>query len=212
MMGGYGSGGRHDGYFSKSTCEEAREIDIRGIKQRGGLIPGASFSYDWVNNRREPSGNIGIEVIEGDIILVYRVTNDRTKEEKDFKYSVQLDYTNCNYGGRRVWLRCPVCYKRVALIYMDYRDNKFKCRGCANLNYRSSGENHDIFYMLDSRIKRIRKRLNVLDGNIADYPYWVDKPENMHHKTFEQLKSKLDMLYEYREMAFLNGMVRLLKS
>jgi hypothetical protein len=57
-------------------------------------------------------------------------------EDIDFvidRYMIDIDSTECNYGGWREWLICPICEKRkLSLFYQDY---EFKCKECAGLLY-----------------------------------------------------------------------------
>lgn len=65
-------------------------------------------------------------------------------------YSVELDTTHCNYGGKRYWFLCPICKKRVAKIYLPPKGKYFACRACHYLTYRSCNE-HDA--RVDANIK-----------------------------------------------------------
>ena len=49
------------------------------------------------------------------INLSYRKRKEG-EEWQDMNYPVYLEYTACNYGGRRAWFRCPAigCGRRVA--------------------------------------------------------------------------------------------------
>ena len=50
-----------------------------------------------------------------------------------------LDFTatQCYFGGRRLWFRCPACSKRAAILYRPRRDDIFLCRLCHDLTYTS---------------------------------------------------------------------------
>jgi hypothetical protein len=65
-------------------------------------------------------------------------------------YSVELDTTHCNYGGKRYWFLHPICKKRVAKIYLPPRGKYFACGTCNYLTYKSCKE-HDA--RLDAIIK-----------------------------------------------------------
>lgn len=52
--------------------------------------------------------------------------------------ALSFDYTACHYGGRRMWLACPICCRRVAKIYRPVNESAFACRKCHQLNYRSA--------------------------------------------------------------------------
>lgn len=217
-MGGMGSGrGFRFIIFNrnrKSTCEESKRIDIKYFR-KNMLEPGRHHSFSWTSEKRGSIGNIGIDVGEEEIILIYTTIDPETEEKIDFKYSVELDYTPCNYGGRRIWLRCPVCYKRIALIYMDERDGYFKCRACANLNYQSSQDNNERFYSIDSKIEKIRIRLKLPKSDIEELLYQAyikKKPKGMHNKTYNRLKEKLEKLDQERRETYFYSIARIAKK
>jgi hypothetical protein len=49
--------------------------------------------------------------------------------------SIALAYTPCNFGGKQVWFVCPLCSKRVAILYEGPKS--LSCRTCNRLKYRS---------------------------------------------------------------------------
>ena len=53
--------------------------------------------------------------------------------------SVALTATTPHFGGRRWWLSCPFCRRRVAVIYLA---RSIACRRCFGLCYRSQLEAH----------------------------------------------------------------------
>lgn len=44
------------------------------------------------------------------------------------KETFAVDWQQCNYGGRRPWLRCPVCSRRCMVLYMGH--GRLACRIC----------------------------------------------------------------------------------
>ena|SRR3989344_9413719 len=50
--------------------------------------------------------------------------------------SIQLTTSKCNYGGFRVWFLCPVCNKRIGVLYRKPMSNLFLCGVCNNLTYQ----------------------------------------------------------------------------
>jgi hypothetical protein len=97
-----------------------------------------------------------------------------------------MEWTACNYGGRRAWLVCPVvgCGRRVAILYGG---GIFACRHCFRLAYASQRESRDSRAM--QRANSIRRRLGwgVGIANPAG-----GKPKGMHWRTFEKLKAEHD--------------------
>ena len=125
-MGGIGSGRRwHLG--AHDTTDDYRSIDVRWLKRRGMLTPGASGSLTW-SRRGEVVGAIQIQAEPERVILKYRHKSGGD-EWQDQSYPVYLDTTPCNMGGERQWLLCPArgCGRRVAVLYGG---TIFPCRHC----------------------------------------------------------------------------------
>ena len=98
---------------------------------------------------------------------------------------VWMETTPCTLGGRRRWFRCPVCGRRVAVIYGTGR--LFACRRCKGLAYASQGESYDD--RAARRADRIRRRLGW-EAGILNGP--GPKPKGMHRRSFERLVAQHD--------------------
>jgi len=114
-------------------------------------------------------------------ILSYR----RRSGDGDWKseeYPVRLDWTACNYGGRRAWFLCPAhgCGRRLAILYGGAT---FACRHCHRLAYPSQQESIDD--RAARRADRIRARLGWQPGILHGEG---DKPKWMRWRTFERLQ------------------------
>ena len=105
-------------------------------------------------------------------------------EWQDREYSVELSRTRCNYGGERVWFRCPArgCGRRVAVLYGGAI---FACRKCHRLAYAS--QRADVLSRALGRADKIRARLRWKPG-IAFMP--GERPKGMHWKTYERFMRK----------------------
>lgn len=166
-------------YDAKPTTGSYHQVDIRWINRQTQLKPGL-HSLHWSRNG-EPTGSIGYR-IEGPedgqataLRLIYSVNGEPTEQH------VPLDWTDCNYGGSRPWVLCPVCARRVAILYGGRR---FACRKCHNLTYQSTRE--DASDRAIEKARRIRERLGG-DGNLVSPLPWR-KPKGMHWRTFSRLK------------------------
>nr|VFK52427.1 MAG: hypothetical protein BECKTUN1418F_GA0071002_100832 [Candidatus Kentron sp. TUN]VFK57572.1 MAG: hypothetical protein BECKTUN1418D_GA0071000_10657 [Candidatus Kentron sp. TUN] len=101
-------------------------IDVRKW-QRGDLLkPGTIFECRW----NEIEKNIQVTTESDKVILNYRYRIEG-ENWKDIKYAVQLDWTPCNFGGKRAWFLCPAigCGKRVAILKtheLSFAANKWK--------------------------------------------------------------------------------------
>ncbi len=50
--------------------------------------------------------------------------------------NIKLVNTKPNYGGKRLWLECPLCGKRKGVLYKHPVKEKIGCRQCLDLVYR----------------------------------------------------------------------------
>jgi hypothetical protein len=95
-------------------------------------------------------------------------------------YRVTLAWTDCHFGGSRVWFRCPRCDGRVAKLFLD--EGHFACRVCHQLAYLSQSD--DQFGAFHRRIGKIKQKLGGEDDCSR-------KPKRMHEQTFKRLRKKL---------------------
>lgn len=181
-MGGLGSGRRYQG--GKDVTTDYRALDVRRLQRDGLLKPELSFNWKWSRNG-EDIGNINIRTESNRVFLNYRTrSNGGEWQPKD--YPVYIDYTECQFGGKRAWFRCPVvgCGKRVAILYGG---SVFACRHCHQLAYQSQREHAGD--RATRRADRIRDRLGwepgILNGN-------GPKPKRMRRRTFERLQAQHD--------------------
>ncbi len=182
-MGGYGSG-RYGFSFCKSTTSDCIAIDVRRWQREGLLTSPRYFDWKWLRNEKVTSS---IEVIVQDdhVILNYKYRR-RNQEWQKKNCPVYLDWTSCNYGGKRPWFLCPVrgCGRRVAKLYSN---GVFACRQCHQVAYPSQREND--MDRANRRADKIRARLDwepgILNGNGL-------KPKGMHWSTFERLQNEHD--------------------
>ncbi|MGO9534147.1 MAG: hypothetical protein ACLP2X_10960 [Syntrophobacteraceae bacterium] len=155
--------------------ESYRRLDIRYFSKKNLLRPGYSFTFSWTRGTVR-TGEIGIKVEPDCLILTYHYT--RYEESEDVRERVYLDWTPCNYGGRRPWFLCPGCGRRVGILAAA--GELFLCRYCYRLKYWSQlGSDRD---RAQRKVKKLRDRLGEKE--------WL-KPKGMHQKTFDRLHSRL---------------------
>ena len=53
-------------------------------------------------------------------------------------YGLKLDLTvtTTGYGGKRIWFKCPMCARRIGMLYQHPISQLFGCRECLSLKYR----------------------------------------------------------------------------
>jgi hypothetical protein len=172
-MGGWGSGRRRS---SKATTLDYLELDVRRLQRDGLLEVRRSFNWRWTRNG-EPVADINIIPENDRVVLIYR-TQQSDQERTEQNYPVLLERTPCNYGGERVWFRCPVagCGRRAAILYGE---KIFACRFCRHLAYpcqNASSERRAI-----SRANVFRERLGDRGSIFDPFPL---RPKGMHLRTY----------------------------
>lgn len=181
-MGGIGSGRGSQG--RKDVTSDMLALDVRRLKRNGLLVPGRTFNMHWRLNG-ETQAPIKVQAEFDCVILSYR-SSGYDRECQSMECLLYLEWTDCHFGGQRVWFRCPgnECGRRTAIVYGG---PKFLCRKCHQLVYACQRETDS--YRTIRQADAIRKRLGWQIG-IAN-PEGA-KPKGMHWRTFKQLKAKHD--------------------
>ena len=120
------------------------------------------------------------------------------RDGRHWSQTVQLTWSPCHYGGRRAWLVCPTCHRRVGKLYLPTliyhrgeRVNHFACRHCFSLTY-SQRQSRDRYWTLLWRAKRIADRWLIESKDENGFV----KPKGMHFNTFHQKVEEYNALIE----------------
>lgn len=188
-MGGYGSTRWGWERIRQDTAGLLR-IDVRHAQRTGVLRPGALATWQWTRDDGEPCGTIQTFMNhDGDCLtLDYATRRDGETSWTPHKGAVWLDTTPCNYGGHRVWLRCPGCQSRRAVLFNA--NGLFRCRACHDLAYTSTRETST-----DRSIRRcaaVQRRLGA-DGRGIRIWEIPPKPDGMHWETYERLAHEISV-------------------
>jgi len=194
-MGGYGPGA-YERWNKRETTTSANPIDIQQWHRHGYLIPGGPLSVRWYRGEVEVGSISGYVASLTRIVLEYQSRRRSTDEWSDIFESIEVEWTPCTFGGTRPWFRCPICERRVAVLYLPRP--YCACRQCHRLAYPSTREApHD---RLLSKAQAIRQRLGGTANIVAPFP---ERPRGMHHRTYHRLKRESE---SYERMA-LNGIM-----
>jgi hypothetical protein len=113
-------------------AEHCLRLDVRQLARRK-LLRACSFGWHWSNSHTgEETGSISIASTPGMLRLTYSVDGSPMSQ------AVTIERTPCALGGSRPWFRCPLCARRVAVLFM--RGGRFACRHCGSIAYRSQSE------------------------------------------------------------------------
>ena len=191
-MGGYGSG--RSGW--RGVIEGRRRMDIRWMRWRGWLIPGAEGSLSWSSNGESAgTASYRVDADLGHIELLYSVRDDDGDSWERVQIRVPITRAPCRYGGERTYWRCPRCWRRCEVIVMASGGRTWGCRTCLGLRYTSQGL--DTRHRLQHRADSIYARLGG-DGD-AD---WIPKPPRMRWRTFNRLMDQANDLATRADGAF----------
>lgn len=172
----------------KLKAEHLLRVEIGRWHRDGYLHAGRSFTWSW-HRGDEPTGNIGVLVHGADsLALQYMVGID--DQRRDGSQTIWLAYTACNYGKSRPWFVCPVCQRRVGVLYM--RAGRFACRHCQRVSY--SSQSCDLLDRMWRKQEKIEVQLD---------PSW-QRPKGMRLKTYDRLMQVLLACEERREQDFLD--------
>ena len=162
---------------NKLTIDDVLKLDIADIKRKcyfddRGTVRG---SLSW---SRDSECIADISYTLADSKLQLRYSDQLTQGH--LVQNIELVTTACNYGGKRYWLYCPDCGKRVRVLY--YSGNHFTCRTCSKLLYGCQ---------LEDRVDRLTRRLNKVRGHLNGTgllgSYSPAKPKWMRWRTYENL-------------------------
>lgn len=208
-MGGYGSGGHRWGR-TRVTVESCFRFDAKMLRAFLNAAPGAhlSASWGWSDNRGE-TARARTDYRAGDSFFTLRVMRDGATEAQQ----IAISFSPCHFGGRRVWLHCPRCARRVFRLYLythfyagEKRLNRFWCRACmcGGLSYylRNTKERLRIG---QERALRVKRKL----GNTADlWDFLPDKPRGMRWRTYDRLAAQHKNAVALANDGFIAGALR----
>ena len=157
----------------KLTVEEAVCLDGVVLHRTGVFAApfGTSYTYSWRRTGGKPKGSITYKVMEwpGCVLalrLSYEVSNDRSPTKQELDYIVKVTATRCAFGGRRMWLVCPLsrngipCGRRALRLYLA-DGAVFGCRECLGLTYMSCQQSDKRVYALARSPELLRMALRI---------------------------------------------------
>jgi hypothetical protein len=125
----------------KSIIEDCLILDINRLFRKRVLNP--DISYSGTINWQEGSSismSVGPSGLEDQSLIM---TLSYQHNKRPIVFDIPIVTTPCNYGGRRYWFCCPgltmnaICDRKVAKLYLPPYGERFACRRCYDLSYRS---------------------------------------------------------------------------
>ena len=110
--------------------------------------------------------------------------------------TVKLSHKHNGYGGEQVFFLCPQCGERVRYLYL--KEERFLCRKCARLNYRSQQKTEDSMTDFYKGMEYAEKFLTLppwpVDG-FSFVDFIPDRPRYMRRTTYHRYLARF---FRYR--------------
>lgn len=155
-MGGLGSGNHRHSHRppKRRTVETTRILSIDRLRSSAAWRDGNGISIWTDRNGRTDSLVWSWTESDGTttILLEYSVHGTLVTER------ITLGTRPQKFGGLRYFFQCPSCGKRVLKLYGMER---FLCRGCQGLTYRSSQEGGSLVRQLREIDEFMRKLMSL---------------------------------------------------
>ena len=168
--------GRHgSGWHRKSApiVERCAKIDLADLKKH---------SADFAEGEAVSLGSALVNMTHRGLRLRYWARRHGYLDEV-----VPFAYTPTQFGGRRQWLLCPHCQRRVRVLYGGKR-NLFRCRKCYGLVYRST---HLAWHeRADTQADKLALKLCGGDRKLYDGETLPEKPKRMRWATYHRLEER----------------------
>jgi hypothetical protein len=143
----------------RSLVEHALVLDLPRLMRRGWIRDGHTgrviLRFSQVGDRIAVSYRL-IDAEEAWLQLRY-TRNFFDGGRREISQYVPLEMTEPHFGGRRWWMSCPSCGRRVSKIYLPPGGDTFACRNDWRLVYES--QRRDSVSREIARLDRIRRQL-----------------------------------------------------
>jgi hypothetical protein len=158
---------------------DCRHIDVRHFRQVGALRSHYVEPWHWRDAKTlEVNFKVNMWSWCDQVWLKYMWQGKQVEE------TVQIERTDCFFGGSRPWFLCPGCQGRVAILYLH--KGTFRCRQCHDLRYVCQSED-----AID-RTWRAQAKIERKLGNHGS------RPKGMHKTSHERLADKVNQVERER--------------
>jgi hypothetical protein len=157
------------------TVEKQESFDVhdlnreRALTERTAVFPWASLRWSWIHHLKVNGWTVEMQF--------------RTGRSQ----SIRVLWTRCHFGGRRPWLECPCCRRRVGKLYNA--GSFCACRTCCNLRYASQRLGTKSRRYLQAL--KLRLRLGGIPSIAHPFP---PRPSGMHLRTYFRLRHRAERL------------------
>jgi hypothetical protein len=177
-MGGFGSGRQ----YGRRIAEHCLRIDLAWMMRRGMAHEGSDYrgTLNWTCGDN-PSGSIGYRADmseQGRERLELTYTRESGDDSERVNQTIQLTFTQPNYGGKRWWMICSYRGVRVGKLYLPPGGDRFTSRNAWRLGYqlqRDAARDRPF-----EKLFRLQAKLGCEQG-WGNFPF---KPKGMWQSTY----------------------------
>lgn len=121
------------------VVENCMTLDVNQLNNLDVFESSSTKVVAWSTPEQDTGASAGIRFEpRNDVLHVsYTITSQLAAPPRDVNFEVPIEHTECNFGGTRPWFHCPECDNRVGKLYKTDRDDRYLCRECGELIYRS---------------------------------------------------------------------------
>lgn len=177
-MGGLGSG-RYYGWSDKTKLEDCLSLNVLEWNRKNLLSQGSVFTLSW-SHYHDKFATCKAFVGNNNIFIIHELRDTEYKWHLH-KFTIELVWTECNFGGKRPWFICPsiFCGKKTPKLYGN---GFFVCRRCRGLAYKSQSES-----VIDRACRRADKLRTKLKWDLGILNGPEIKPKGMHWRRYNKL-------------------------
>lgn len=124
-------------YFArrKSTVEESKSLSVFQMKAWGFYQEKSRWGeFAWTADKDNTVVKFQWDKDRLALHVEYAFADDLNDPRAVQDYFIRFTTTPCHFGGRRYWMHCPECQKRVGKLYLAGK-YIFACRTCWRLTY-----------------------------------------------------------------------------
>lgn len=166
---------------TRQYIEDAVKVDLTGLTKKG-LIKGGKEGKTTGSMNGHYLWSIG-----------WRISNDLetlqvnySSQNRSYSHSISIDSQPVHFGGRRIFLVCPMCNQRRKQLYIS--QSEIGCRKCQCLHYKSQSKTQTE-RSLDRYIK-LAKKVEFLEIGLCS------KRKYQHWKTFSEISKEMEIIYK----------------
>jgi hypothetical protein len=168
------------------TCQDVPSISVTYLRRRGLLSAGQQTVLHWnCGGRLIASANVTLK--STNMSVTFEIANGDAPPAR-LQQHVAFAWSATNFHGRRQWLACPHCGRRVGVLYAA---PYFRCRRCHGLTYQSQRQPYS--QRAADQADKLKRRVAGpgVTSNSDDFP---PKPKRMRWRTYDALRERHEQL------------------